>query len=199
MTLVDSCHAQVMADSVTDEGWVSRYSALFRPHLPSWGGVTRDYTVQLTLQPPSDDVVVNVRLVATVGGQVVVCQTEGGWRTLPGGSRERGESVKETAQRELMEEAGCRMTSDVVWFASFTVTNQGGPWRTWHPFPTSAWLVGSVEVDLVAPPTNPPDGERVVAVHTLHPLDARNYLSGFDNGGHAELGALAADLGHLKP
>lgn len=187
-----------MAASTVDQDWVGRYPSLFRPHLHSWGGVTRDYTLQLTLELPPDDLVVDVRLVANRRGQVVVCETEEGWRTLPGGSRERGERVDDTARRELMEEAGCRTTSDVTWFASFTVTNEGRPWRAWHPFPVSAWLVGSVEVDLLTTPTNPPDGERVVAVQTLDPLAAREYLSEFDNGGQAELVALAADLGHLN-
>lgn len=160
--------------------------------------MSREYTLQLTLEPPPDDLVVNVRLIASVGEDVVVCQTEEGWRMLPGGSRERGESVEETARRELLEEAGCRVVDDIIWFASFTVTNPGRPWRAWHPFPVTAWLVGAVAVERVGRPTNPADGERVVAVNILPALEARTYLSGFDNGGQADLVALAAELGHVK-
>lgn len=138
-----------------------------------------------------------MRLLATTGSRVVVCQTVEGWRTLPGGSRERGEDVETTARRELVEEAGCVPTGPVTWFASFTVTSTDAPWRDWHPFPVSAWLVGAVEVERVGEPTNPPDGEVVVAVHTLPPAEARTYLAGFDNGGQADLVALAADLGLL--
>ena len=170
---------------------------LFRPHLHSWGGVARDYTLELTLDLPPDNLVVNVRLLPTVDGRVVVCQTEKGWRTLPGGSREPGESVAETARRELVEEAGCTTTSDITWFASYTVTNRDRPWRPWHPFPVSAWLIGTVEVELVGDPTNPPDGEHVITVHTLPPRDAAVYLAAFDNGGQADLVALAIDLGLL--
>lgn len=177
--------------------WADRYPQLARPHLHSWAGVTRGYTLELTSELPPDDLVVNVRLLPTVAGRVVVCQTAEGWRTLPGGSRELGESVEETVRRELLEEAGCTTTSDSTWFASYTVTSRDGPWRDWHPFPVSAWLVGTVEVELVSQPTNPPDGEEVVAVHVLAPRDAQAYLSGFDNGGQAGLVALAVDLGVL--
>jgi hypothetical protein len=61
----------------------------------------------------------------------------------------------------------------------------------------SAWLVGVVPVQRVGPPTNPADGETVVAVQLLKPLDAITFLSGFDNGGHADIVALAMDLGLL--
>lgn len=179
------------------EYWTDRYPALFRPHRHSWAGVTRPYTLELTLDLPPDDLVVNVRLIPTISGRIVVCQTEEGWRTLPGGSRDRGESVEDAARRELLEEAGCQTSSRIFWFASFTVASQDEPWRSWHPFPVSAWLVGSVGVGLMMAPTNPLDGERVVAVRTLPPLEAHAYLSGFDNGGQADLIALAADLGHL--
>ena len=46
------------------EDWAGKYPNLFRPHPHSWGGVTRDYTVQLTLTPQADDLVVNTRLIA---------------------------------------------------------------------------------------------------------------------------------------
>jgi len=121
------------------------------------------------------------------------------WRTLPGGSREQGETLDETVARELMEEAGCALTGPVNWFASFTVTNptDSEPWRSWHPFPGSAWLVGVAPVQVVGPPGNPADGERVVDVQTLSITDAIGYLSRFDSGGHAQLVALARDLGLL--
>lgn len=137
---------------------------------------------------------VNVRLIAIEGVHLVVCETVDGWRTLPGGSRERGEPVEDTAARELMEEAGCVLAEPVTWFASFTVSGNTRPWRDWHPHPVSAWLIGVARVRRVAPPTNPADGELVVRVHALDIEQAVTYLAEFDNGGQSELVELARDL-----
>jgi len=178
-----------------EDQWAERYPSLFRPHPHSWGGVRRSYSIELTLDRPDDDLVVNVRLIATEDDRVVVCETAEGWRTLPGGSRERGESIEQTAARELLEEAGCIVAGPIAWFASFTVTGNTSPWRDWHPHPISAWLIGVVKARRLGPPTNPPDGEVVVRVDTLDPDRAVSYLSEFDNGGQAELVALARDLG----
>lgn len=181
------------------EQWVKKYPQLFERRPASWGSFKRRYTLQLTFDLPSDDLVVNVRLIPISGGGVVVCRTVEDWRTLPGGSREQGETLDETVARELMEEAGCALTGPVNWFASFTVTNptDSEPWRSWHPFPVSAWLVGVAPVQVVGPPGNPADGEHVVDVQTLSITDAIGYLSRFDSGGHAQLVALARDLGLL--
>jgi hypothetical protein len=59
----------------------------------------------------------------------------------------------------------------VHWFASFTNTNHTTPWKDWHPYP--------------------------VAVQLLKPHDAIAFLSGFDNGGQADIVALTMDLGLL--
>lgn len=179
-----------------DAEWAERFPELFRSHPHTWDGVRRDYVLRLTLVPPPDDLVVNVRLVAVdAEGHVVVCETVEGWRTLPGGSRERGESLQETSERELGEEAGYEVTGPNTWFASFTVTGNTRPWRDWHPHPLSAWLVGTASVRRVGAPTNPADGEVVIRVQTLEVEDAIAYLDGFDNGGQAQLVALARDLG----
>jgi hypothetical protein len=50
----------------------------------------------------------------------------------------------------------------------------------------------------VGAPTNPADGEVVVRVQALQVDDAVAYLDGFDNGGQAQLVALARDLGLLS-
>ncbi len=124
--------------------WPQQYPGLFDPHPASWDGTERDYLLQFTLDLPSDNLVVNVRLVAVGSQGLVVCRAAEGWRFLPGGSREQAESLEETATRELMEEAGCVLTGPVSWFGSFSVTNPPGsqPWRPWHPWPVTSWLVG---------------------------------------------------------
>lgn len=182
----------------TEHKLASTYPDLFQPHPHSWGGVKRDYTLQLTLDLPDEDLVVNVRLIAVDNGRVVVCKTIQGWRTLPRGSREQGEPIGQTASRELLEEAGYVFAGPVTWVASFTVTNNTTPWRDWHPFPVSAWLVGTAAARRIGAPTNPPDGETVVEVMALEPGDAIDYLSGFDNGGQAQLVAMARDLGRIE-
>lgn len=180
--------------------WPQQYPGLFDPHPASWDGTERDYLLQFTLDLPSDNLVVNVRLVAVSSQGLVVCRAAEGWRFLPGGSREQAESLEETATRELMEEAGCVLTGPVSWFGSFSVTNPPGsqPWRPWHPWPVTSWLVGVASVKVVRSPTNPDDGEVVVEVLELEPSEAIDYLSEFDNGGQADLVRLAVDLGLVK-
>lgn len=51
-----------------------------------------------------DDLVARLHVIAVTEQQkVVVCRSAKGWRFLPGGTREPGESLRELARRELLE------------------------------------------------------------------------------------------------
>src|SRR4029453_9020514 len=129
-----------------------------------------------------DELVARLHLVAmTPQRHVIVCRNIQGWRFPPGGTREEGESLVELARRELMEEAGARMTGNVELFASHVADRlREGPYRPHLPHPRAYWAYAVTEAEVVQPPTNPHDGERVVEVMTLPPARAARYVEDHD-------------------
>jgi 8-oxo-dGTP diphosphatase len=128
----------------------------------------------------------------------VVCQSDKGWRFLPGGTREAGETVAETARRELLEEAGASIVGALGWIGAFEVNHSGSrPYRPHLPHPVSYWLYGVGDVALDRRPTNPADGEAVTEVLALPPTDAVDYLAGFDNGQLTDVLRLAIAMGRV--
>lgn len=139
-------------------------------------------TLRFLLQPPADPLVSNVRIIGRSEGGIVVCRNDLGWRFLPGGTREPGESIPETAERELLEEAGAHITGPLEWLGAFEVTNPDPePYRPHLPHPVSYWLYVLADITITRAPTNPTDGENVTEVHLLPPDDAATYLDDFDS------------------
>jgi len=117
----------------------------------------------------------------TDAAEVVVCRSVQGWRFLPGGTREPGETLTELARRELLEEAGAVLCSDLVHFSAHRVdSDRERPYRPHLPHPRSFWGYAATRVRLERPPLNPSDGEQVVEVLTLSPGDAAEYLDDED-------------------
>lgn len=58
---------------------------------------------------PPDHVVMSVRVLVQVDGRVVVCTNVNGSHPFPGGRREPGETIAETAVREIHEETGWQL------------------------------------------------------------------------------------------
>ncbi|CAM3237100.1 NUDIX domain-containing protein [Stackebrandtia soli] len=56
----------------------------------------------------------SVRCLVRVGGELVCCENEGGTHPWPGGRAEPGESIVETAVREVHEETGWFLLPDSV-------------------------------------------------------------------------------------
>ncbi|CAM3312826.1 NUDIX domain-containing protein [Occultella aeris] len=120
---------------------------------------------------PAEELITRLHLVAiTPAGRVLVCHSIEGWRFLPGGTREQGESVRELAGRELLEEAGAEFRSEPVVFAAHAATSRlPHPYRPHQPHPHAYWAYAVGQVEVTGPPTNPPDGEQIVAVEELDP------------------------------
>lgn len=113
----------------------------------------------------------------TDAGYVVVCRSGQGWRFLPGGTREPGESLAELAGRELMEEAGAVLEGELQHFAAHVADSaRVTPYRPHLPHPRAYWAYAVAPVQVVGTPTNPRDGETVVEVLILPPSVAADHL-----------------------
>jgi 8-oxo-dGTP diphosphatase len=175
-----------------DAVWAARF-----PELYAVGSV--DYAevdLTFTIEPASDDDTSRAHVVAvTAGGEVVVCRSVEEWRFLPGGTREPGESVAALVRRELAEEAGCEPLGEPVFLGRHVARSRNrAPYRPHLPHPVASWAYYVVPVMVVGPPTNPDDGEHVVAVRTLPPAEAADWLRPHDPI-HADVVLLAVALG----
>ncbi len=152
--------------------------------------------VRYTTDPVPEDLVSRLHLVAvTVGGEVVVCRSEQGWRFLPGGTREPGESLHDLARRELMEEAGAELQGELLHFsAHVSDSERDEPFRPHLPHPRTCWAYAVVPARVIGEPSNPPGGETVVEVVTLPPAQAVHFLEQHDPV-HADVVRHAVALG----
>ena len=137
---------------------------LYAPQRWEWAGIDALFSTE----PPDDDLVTNVHVVGFVGERVVFCHDARGDWFLPGGTRERGESVEACVARELGEEAGARLVGPLRWIgAHHCVSDRPQPHRPWQPHPEKAWLWCAADVVVDGTPTNPADGEQVVEVRLV--------------------------------
>lgn len=169
---------------------------LFRETYVDYAGCRTRYTTDTA----PEHLVARLHLVAvTADGDVVVCRSEQGWRFLPGGTREPGESLHDLARRELMEEAGAVLDGEPRYFAAHVAdSDRGEPFRPHLPHPRTYWAYATAQVRLVGEPTNPEDGESVVEVLTLPPTAAAEYIEDHDLV-HADVVRHAVALGLLPP
>ena len=123
-------------------------------------------------------------------------ETKQGWRSLPGGTREPGESIEETATRELAEEVGGALTGPLAWVGAFRVDHSKvGRHRPHLPFPISYWAYLAADVELLDSVGRPGAGEQVVSVRTLPPSAAIAFLADFDDGPVTDVVRLAHAMG----
>ena len=116
------------------------YQLLHRPVRWEWASITMHFKREL----PRDDLVSSTHVVAFVGEEVILCrdQRPDVW-FLPGGTREPGESVTASLERELLEEAGARLLGDFHPIGAHVgVSDADQPYRPHLPHPEKAWLWG---------------------------------------------------------
>jgi len=170
--------ATVTAMRRGDEFWAARFPDLFREQYVEYA----DARVRYTTEGLDDDLVARLHLVAlTPTGGVVVCRSVNeGW-FLPGGTREPGETLRDLARRELLEEAGAELLGEVGCFAAHVAdSGRSEPFRPHLPHPQSLWAYAVADVRIVSRPTNPADGEAVVEVLELSPDRAATRLAEHD-------------------
>lgn len=126
-----------MSSPPVDDRWAARFPRLFAEARVDYA----DCDLGFTTGPVPEALVSRLHLVAaTREGGVVACRSVQGWRSLPGGTREPGESLVELARRELPEEAGARMTGGIELFAAHVAhSRRARPYRPHLPHPRSYW------------------------------------------------------------
>lgn len=140
----------------------ARHPLLHRPVRWEWASITMQFQTEL----PRDDLVSSTHVVAFVDENVILCrdQRPDGW-FLPGGTREPGESIPTSLERELVEEAGVRLLGAFHPVGAHVgVSDADQPYRPHLPHPEKAWLWGWAEAEIVGPPTMPDDGEQIEEV-----------------------------------
>ena len=92
-------------------------------------------------QVPPDHLVSRLHLVAVIEDSlIVVCRSAQGWRFLPDGTREPGESLRDLACRELLEVAGADLRGDLMHFSAHQADSQRSmPYRPHLPHPRAYW------------------------------------------------------------
>ncbi len=134
-----------------------------------WGTVSARF--ERTDSAPPDALINNVNVVPFVreiDGSIrwLAVRLADGSLEVPGGTREAGEPVRETMRRELVEEAGAELVSFTMFGAWRCTSNAPAPYRPHLAHPSFFRVVGWGEVKLTGAPSNPADGEQVVAVET---------------------------------
>ncbi len=179
---------------MSDEKWAAQFPELFAP---AWVDYANADTLVTT--EPIDEAEVNRLHVigVTAQGTVVVCGSDLGWRFLPGGRREPGESVGDLIDREMLEEAGATCTGTMRIFASqVAISRDEHPHKPHFAHPRGQWAFAVVPVSIIGDPTSPEDGEQITEVHALAPDEAAAYLAVHDPV-HADMVRLAGAMGLL--
>ncbi|MDR6715581.1 NUDIX domain-containing protein [Paenibacillus sp. 2003] len=129
-----------------------------------WGIIEAEFRLNDIVD---EKLVSNISIIPFVGDQCVVFQLDNGDWELPGGTLEAGEPYMDGLKRELMEELGAEMRSYQI-FGQFHCTSSVlEPYRPHIPHPHFVRIIGYGDVELVADPLNPEDGEQVVAVEVV--------------------------------
>jgi 8-oxo-dGTP diphosphatase len=166
--------------------WADRLPDLYAPGHWPWG----ELDVQFTTEQPPDELISNAHVVGRTEGGIVVCANDLGWRFLPGGTREPDETIDILVERELLEEAGARLTGPLIWLGGHRADHRRpAPYRPHLPHPVSYWANYVVDVVVDSLPTNPEDGEQVTEVFVLPPDEAIAYLDAMDDN-HGVMGNL---------
>lgn len=116
---------------------------------------------------PPLELITSVRSLIFRGDSILVMRNEGGTHIIAGGRREAGESLEVALRREVLEEAGWRVT--VIRQLGFMHLHHLAPKRTGYafPHPDFFWVVYMAEADCFDQDAKLPDDYEREAKFTL--------------------------------
>ncbi len=167
------------------------FPALFLP--VRWGNVSLT-GFHLHDGWPDIDQVQSVNVVPFVGEQCIVIGLDDERTILPGGTRELGESLLETALRELREETGASFQTCTPFAYWECHSDDDRPWRPFLSHPDFLRVVCFADVVIESKPTNPDDAEQVTEVALVTLEEALSRFTLDDRPELAAIYALAAEL-----
>ncbi len=144
---------------------LSDYPDLARPYRWKWGPI--DAQFELLGEMPEDRLISNVRIVPFSGDELLVLKMADGEWDHPGGTCEPDEPFKETARRELMEEAGARLIRLEPFGLIRCHSLREKPYRPHMAHPDFFHVVVTAEVEQAGEPTNPEDELATLEVHAV--------------------------------
>ncbi|MEJ7901874.1 MAG: NUDIX domain-containing protein [Thermomicrobiales bacterium] len=168
------------------------YPSLFGPL--NWG-VVQVSGFETSEVVPDRATIQSVNVVPFIGDRCVVVEVAGGRLTLPGGTRELGESLLKTAQRKLVEEAGATITSLLPLGFWTCHSANAEPWRPFFTHPDYIRLILAGEVELTNRLANPDGGEQIARVSVLDVAEAATL---FEATGQPELADLYNLAGQIR-
>lgn len=136
----------------------------------------------------------SVNMVPFVGDRAVVIALADGHIMLPGGTRERDETLLQTISHEMREETGYALDSCYPFAVLECISYNEKPWRDYLVHPRFERLVCFGEVHQVGAPENPEGAEHVATVELLGIEEAIAFLQEGDRPELADLYRLAAEI-----
>jgi len=167
-----------------------KYPTLFAPI--DNARVRAQFTL-LEVMPP-EDLIGNVYLVPRVKEDWLYLIEANGRYQFPGGKKDPGENHLETIRRELMEEAGARLHDFQIIGAWHSHMKDEKPLLPHLPHPESYALVGTSQVEVVGPPTNPEGAGQTLEVHIDELNNVVNTFQSNNRPDLADLYELTSDI-----
>jgi 8-oxo-dGTP pyrophosphatase MutT (NUDIX family) len=136
----------------------------------------------------------SVNMVPFVGDRVIVIALEKGHIMLPGGTRERDETLLQTISREMLEETGHAVDSCFPFAVLDCISYDEKPWRDYLVHPEFERLICFGDVHQVSLPENPAGAEQIARIEILPVAEAVTFLRDIGRPELADIYGLAAEI-----
>lgn len=136
----------------------------------------------------------SVNMVPFIGDRVMVIALADGHAMLPGGTRERDETLLETISREMREETGYALDSCFPFAVLECISYDEKPWRDYLVHPEFERLVCFGQVHQIGLPENPAGAEQIARIEVLPVAEAVAFLRNAGRPELADIYALAAEI-----